>query len=217
MKKTKEVSELLQEIRIITFYLGAERSPVEDAESVLYGNKHWEYFDGALYLAHGKRCSNYVKYNGETLFLFECSSDYSQYKCGCTIPISQIKALLSEPLARAKSSQRYRDVKYGVYLKYARDVALFFGKDRLSKYSEGDVLYFEYVYEDEKIIIETEESFDWDTRVYLKMDKGVQTVLDYHYYLEGNWTKYLLTLAANARRAKRRSQSGYVDDSYLFS
>ncbi|MBP3899294.1 hypothetical protein J6D24_00600 [Candidatus Saccharibacteria bacterium] len=217
MKKTKEVSELLQEIRIITFYLGEECPPLEDAGSVLCGNKHWVYFDGTLYLAHGKRCSNYVRYNGETLFLFECSSDYSQYKCGCTIPISQIKALLSEPLTRAKSSQKYRDVKYRTYLKFAREVALFFGKSRPSKYCEYGIVYLEYVYEDEKIIIETEESFDWDTRVYLKMNPGVQTVLDYHYFLEGNWTDYLGNLAAKARRAERRSQSGFIDDSFLFS
>ena len=198
-------------------YLGEQYLPVPDAKSAIYRNKFSEYHNDEIRIVSGIKSAAFIEYKREIIFLFRISDDYSRYKCEYSIPVFQIRALVSNLVEEAVNSERFRWVEYKVLLQNVRDIAFAFGKDERSDYSECDFVYWKSVYEDERIIIEAEVSFEWDTKVYVKLDRGGQTVLDYDYCLRGKWMDYVRRLAAKARIARRKAGRGFIEDEELFN
>ena len=206
----KTVLSLADDIRLISRITGKKILPHNDPNDFLSEYVHWEYSTDELRVFYVERRGFYaMEYSNKLVFF--CRYLNGKYEYDALIDIQELKRRI-EGLAR----QARKTLKLSVYRSFARDIAQYLGKAVFSENFCG-VDYYKNVYEDEKIIIEAEQTIEWDTKIYLKIGKGLRLVLDPNGYLEGEWMKYVSMLKNEAWRVCRNSRRGYIDDSSLFS
>lgn len=216
-KELSETAKLLKDIDIITKYLGGYLSPQDDFVSRLFKNGAWIYSDDQFYLAKAKKGSYYyMKHNNTTVFVFAVDRENCRYIDKKLFTAQQLRRLISDLVVDAKCTKEYINDRIGLYQELAREIAENLGRVELSEIFCG-VEFWKNYYEDDKIIVESEQSIERDVKVHLKSKNGVRLVLDEKVYLDGKWTGYVFDLARKARQVARDRRKGIVDDAELFN
>lgn len=172
---------------------------------------------------HCMQCYYYAEYDGETVFFYDSSSEadtaalYSQEFMKALEPlVCQARELEKRDPEVMKEREEKRKAKmHEKYSGMARMVALELGMKRV-KSSDEYYEFYEHYFEDNKIIIKTDDTVDFDTEVCVKMKDGTHLVLDDSNCLTGSWTEYLTELFQKTKKIRLDAKNGFIDDKVLF-